>query len=320
VTPRARVVLLVAAAASAAAAVTVGAVLLQSGGDETDAAPGQPPAGAPPLLLDLGVRDDEEARALRKAEGLWGEGDRAGARALLARYDSLDAQVGAALARWPNGAVPALEALARRHPDRAVVRLNLGFALFWAGRRDEAAAAWRETRRIEPDSMLAVRAGDLLFPNFARGMPVVVLSFEPPDALDRLTPAQQLDRLRSDAVRGGAREKLLFGVALQRLGRQLSARAQYDRAAALAPRDAEAQVAAAVGRFDKERPDAAFSRLGPLARRFPGEPTVRFHLGLLLLWMGDVEDARRQLTLARTADPADPLAREAARFLERLAG
>jgi hypothetical protein len=46
---------------------------------------------------------------------------------------------------------------------------------------------------------------------------------------------------------------------------------------------------------------------------------VRFHLGLLLLWIGDLEDARRQLRLARDAGPETALGREAARFLRRLA-
>ena len=117
----------------------------------------------------------------------------------------------------------------------------------------------------------------------------------------------------------GAAEKLQYGVALQRLGRPLSARRAYDQAAALAPNDPEALVAAAVGRFDKDDPAAAFSRLGPLARRFPDAPTVRFHLGLLLLWTGAIDEAKEQLGRAAAIDPADPLAREAKRFLTRLA-
>jgi predicted Zn-dependent protease len=85
------------------------------------------------------------------------------------------------------------------------------------------------------------------------------------------------------------RAKLLYGVALQRLGRRVSAQRQFDAASRLAPADAEAQVAAAVIRFDKARPSAAFSRLGPLSRRFPRAQSVRFHLGLLLLWLARVE-------------------------------
>jgi tetratricopeptide (TPR) repeat protein len=174
--------------------------------------------------------------------------------------------------------------------------LNLGFALFWSGRREEAIAAWRQTRRIAPDSLAAVRAGDLLYPQFARGLPV----FVPGD------------------VEGEAGSRLLAGVRLQRLGKQLSARREFDAAVRLAPGEPEPLVAAAVARFDKANPSAAFSRLGPLARRFPRAPTVRFHLGLLLLWTGQLDEAKSQLARARSADPDDPLAREADRFLSRL--
>jgi Flp pilus assembly protein TadD len=108
-------------------------------------------------------------------------------------------------------------------------------------------------------------------------------------------------------------------VALQRLGRPLSAQRQYEAAMRLAPRDPEPIVAAAVARFDKDDLSASFSRLGPLARRYPHAPTVRFHLGLMLLWIGRPAEARRQLALAVKAGPRTPLGREAKRFLDRLA-
>ena len=44
------------------------------------------------------------------------------------RYRSTEARVGLALARWPDGSVPALTALVREQPRSALVRLNLGFA------------------------------------------------------------------------------------------------------------------------------------------------------------------------------------------------
>ena len=75
-------------------------------------------------------------------------------------------------------------------------------------------------------------------------------------------------------------------------------------------------MADAVGRYDKGNPAASFSRLGPLSRRFPEAATVRFHLGLLLLWQRDVREATRQLQLARAAQPGSKIAREATRFLD----
>jgi tetratricopeptide (TPR) repeat protein len=150
-----------------------------------------------------------------------------------------------------------------------------------------------------------------------------VPSFRPPPGLSRLEPPDQLASLERSARGNDARAKLLYGLALQRLGHRISARREYDAAAQLAPRDADAQVAAAVGRFDKSRPTEAFSRLGPLTRRFPKKATVRFHLGLLLLWLaknqpGSVDEAKRQLRLAQQDEPGSRLAREAKRLLAGL--
>jgi hypothetical protein len=45
---------------------------------------------------------------------------------------------------------------------------------------------------------------------------------------------------------------------------------------------------------------------------------VRFHLGLLLLWQREVEEATRQLRLAQRAEPGSQIEREAGRFLDQL--
>jgi tetratricopeptide (TPR) repeat protein len=308
---------MVVSLAATAAVVTVGVTMLGSSGEEQrEAASVEPRAGAPPILLDLGVRTGPEAQALRRAAGLHARGKRAEAARVFERLNSLDADVGAAMAAWPAGTVDRLEALARSYPSSALVQLHLGFARFWSRQDAAAVTAWRAAERIEPDSASAVRADDVLHPDSPPGLPVFVPSFGPPRELARLGPVQQLDALwrGSRTVRG----KLLYGVALQRLGKPLSARRQFDEAAALAPSNAEAQVAAAVARFDKDDPSRAFSRLGPLARRFPGASTVRFHLGLLLLWIGRVDEAKAQLFRARALEPRTPIGREANRFLERL--
>jgi hypothetical protein len=77
-------------------------------------------------------------------------------------------------------------------------------------------------------------------------------------------------------------------------------------------------VADAIGRYEKSNPAAAFSRLGPLTRRFPSAASPRFHLGVLLLWQKDVAEAERQLELARRAEPGSRIAGEAARFLRAI--
>ncbi len=78
-----------------------------------------------------------------------------------------------------------------------------------------------------------------------------------------------------------------------------------------------AKVADAIGRFDKDDPSQAFSRLGPLADA-DENGLVRYHLGLALSWLGQVEEAIRQLRLAREADPDGFYGREAERLLDRL--
>jgi tetratricopeptide (TPR) repeat protein len=320
VTPRARVFGLVALAATGAAGATVGVTLLTTRGEHRSAPtttsrtrPG------PPLFLDLGVRTDPEARALRRAAGLYQSGRRARAAAIFRRHRSLEAQVGAALAAWP-GTLPRLERLARSHPGSGAVQLNDGFALLQSGRPQAARAAWQRAKRAEPDSMYAIEADNFLHPNLAPGLPPFVPDFPSPPELARLSPPRQLTFLAARASHGGFRDKILYGVALQNLGRPRSAERQFRAAAALAPGDPEARTAAAVGLFEKDDPALAFGRLGPLTRLFPRAATVRFHLGLLLLWIGRAEQGKRELRLTRQEAPGSRLAREAGRFLARLGG
>ena len=320
---RTRIFVIAGAAAVVAAGATVALAVITSSDEGAQPRAEMPLEGAPPLALDLGVRDDPEARALRRAEGLLDEKRRAAARRIFARYDSSEAQVGAAIAAWPDSSLAAIERLADERPRDALVLLHLGYANLWAGKSEDAAAAWRRAARAQPDSASAQRADDALHPGFPPGQPLFVPSFPAPRGLQRLRPPAQLASLARAARRDDPRAKLLYGVALQRLGHRISARRQYDAAARLAPRNADAQVAAAVGRFDKGRPAAAFSRLGPLARRFPDAATVRFHLGLMLLWLarnqpGSVEEGKRQLRLARAEEPGSRLAREAKQLLDGL--
>jgi hypothetical protein len=167
--------------------------------------------------------------------------------------------------------------------------------------------------------MYAVRAGDFLHPELpVPGLPAFVPSSAGPAGLAQLGPPEQYELLRRRANGGDVSDILRFGAALQRLGRPVSARREFERAAALAPSDPETLTAVAVGLFDKDRPAQAFSQLGPLSRRFPQAATVRFHLGLLLVWLGQIESAKRQFRLARDAEPGSVPAKQAAEFLRRL--
>jgi tetratricopeptide (TPR) repeat protein len=273
--------------------------------------------GAPLLKLDLGLRSDPEARALARAVSLYGAGKRREAGAIFRRYDSVEAQIGAAFADWPVSTLARLQALAGQYPRSAVVRLNLGLAQLWDGRVDEAAVSWRAAKRLQPDTPTAVTADGLLHPNFAPGLPPFTPTEALPAALAKLPAQQQLDALKRDAE-AAPKARLLYGAALQRIGRPLSAERQFRLAAEALPDDPEAQVAVAVGTFSKAQPSKAFSQLGPLAKRFPQAATVRFHLGLMLLWMADVKDARLQLQKTIQLAPAGPLAPSARAFLARL--
>jgi tetratricopeptide (TPR) repeat protein len=312
---RGRIFAVVALAAVIASGVVVVGVLATR-----DDVPPTPKArsGRAPLSLDLAVRTDPEARALRQALRLYAAKRYADARAIFRRYGSLEAQVGTALTERPTDAATRLQQLEAEHQRSSLVALHLGLALYWLRRNDEALTAWRQAAQLQPDTPYAVRAGDFLHPRFAPGLPRFVPSFRTPSRIRALPPAQQLAALRRAAAAGGAREKLLYGVALQQLDRPLSAERQFAAAARLAPDDPDARVAAAVGRFDKAQPAAAFSRLGPLTRVFPHAQSVRFHLGLLLLWSAQVTEARKQLAEARAEGPTTALGRQATQYLGAL--
>jgi tetratricopeptide (TPR) repeat protein len=320
---------IVTAVAALAAAATVGGALLQDRAGRVEGeAHGQTTTEArsarKPPALELAVRDrdDSEARALRAAERLYEMGRKDEARerfeALAARRsDSVPAAVGAAVAAWPERTIERLEQLLGRVPDSAVARLNLGLALAAEGELERAKEQWRQAERREPDAPAALSAEDLLSPESPPGRPTFVL----PPQLRRGLPGRGFEerlRVLEKASAAGPAALLRYGSALEQIGHRVSARRAYDRAVALAPDDLRARVAAAVVRFDKDAPATAFSRLGPLAAEYPNAPVVRFHLGLMLLWLPNVEEARRQFRLAHTAAPRTFYGREAQHVLSRL--
>jgi tetratricopeptide (TPR) repeat protein len=314
VSPRFRIRLIVAALALAAAAIAVAGGLLLDGTEE--------PGARPLLELGLVVGDDAQTRTLRAAERAYEQGRTEDARrsfeaVLRSDPSSLEASVGAAVAAWPADTVGRLRRLAEDHPDSALVRLHLGLALYAEGESDEAEAEWREAERGEPDTPAALRAEDLLHPEMAPGRPFFFPSTPARPAIERLPASQQLQALARRAEEGDVRDLLAYGVALQRAGRPLSAQDAFDEALAREPENLDAQVAVAVARFDKDAPERAFSRLGPLARDHPRAGVVRFHLGVLLLWIRAVDEARRQLEIAARTEGF--YAREARALLARVA-
>ena len=316
---RLRTYLLVALAAAGTAALVVVTVAFTRTSPHAAAGTTTATTGrAPALVLDLGLRTDPEAVALRRANRLYSAGRRRAAGRIFARYGSVEAQVGSAVAAWPNDTLARLDELAMRHPSSGIVLLHLGLAEVASGKTKEAEAAWRKALSRDPDTEAAVQSESLLHPRFAPGRPPFVPSFGVPVAVARLSPARQLAALEQSAGGRSVKAKLLYGSALQRLGRPVSAERQFAAAASLAPNDPEAQTAAAVGLFSKAKPEVAFSRLGPLAPRFPRSQSVRFHLGELLLWIGQLDKARQELRLALGEGRTTPLGKTAAEFLAKL--
>jgi tetratricopeptide (TPR) repeat protein len=318
VSPRARTRLVVTTIALAAAGIAAGVAAVSRGDDV--AAP-----QAPPLELGVTLAATQLDRDLIAAERSYDRGNRELAlrrfeSALARNPSSVEAQVGAAVAAWPKGTVQKLEAVVGRHPSSGVARLHLGLARFADGDEVGAVEEWRQAKRRDPDSPSALRAEDLLHPEMPPGRPFFLLAETPEQGdLASLAPGRQLDELERRAKAGGVDEWLLYGSVLQRLGRTVSAREAFDRAVEHDPESIEAQTAAAVARFDKDDPSLAFSRLGPLASSNPESPVVRFHLGYMLLWLNQLDEARSQLEAAEQAAPTTVYGREAGRLLERLA-
>jgi tetratricopeptide (TPR) repeat protein len=323
VSPRTRIRLIVGVAALAAAGIAVGATLMGRGGGGETSAIEPKQRGAPGLQLSVLLRNDAEARGLRQAERAYDSGNRTAARAQFATLlekdpNSLEAAVGAAVAGWPDATLLRLRQLAAEHPGSALVHLHLGLALYAAGDDRGAAAQWRQALQVEPDTPSALRAEDLLHPDMAPGRPYFYPSFAPTMDLGKDSAAAQLEALRRQAAKGGVKANILYGVALQRVGRSVSAHEAFGHALELDPESLDAKVADAVGRFDKAAPAEAFSRLGPLAEAHPRSALVRFHLGLLLLWIRDVDGARKQLQSAVDADRGGFYGKEARALLSRL--
>jgi tetratricopeptide (TPR) repeat protein len=317
-----RIVLVVALAAVAAAAAVVGATLLQTRGESTTVpdAVTKPRPGRPPLELALGVANGPEARALRQAQQLYDRGNVAAAQPIFARYGSLEARIGSAFVAWSGDGFETVQGLAAAHPRSALVLLHLGLADYWKGRNADAVAAWGKTARVGADSPYGVEAVDLLHPNLKiPGLPPIVTGLALPKAIEKLPAADQLLTLRRAAARPDVDAKLLYGSALWTLERPLSAERELAAAARLAPDDAVARTAAAVALFSKTNPTRAFARLGPLTAVFPHSAVVEFHLGVLLLYIGENAKAAKHLHAAVADGPRSPYAKPARTLLASLA-
>ena len=203
----------------------------------------------------------------------------------------LGAEIRRAFADWPDGSLATLERLGQQNPRSPLVQLYRGIGLFWAGYTNDAGAALERAKKLGRDTRWELAADNILHPQYFTNYPI-------------FTP------VRPNAL-------LSRGSRLQAQGHQHSAERVYQAAARRAPADDEAQVAAAVGLFDKDDLTPAFSHLGPLTRRFPRSQSVRFYLGLLLAWTGQRDPSCAQFRRTVALGRATELGRSARAFLAK---
>ena len=209
------------------------------------------------------------------------------------------AAVRAAFAHSPKAAAQILEPISQRAPKDPVVQFNFGTALFCAGYGVDAAQAYRQAKKAGYDTYYEMRADEILHPQYFQPEDGLYPIFQPqhPNPLLIQGRAHAAPRARSTPPRSSTRGPL-----------------------ACSPDNDEAQVAAAVGRFDEDDLSASFSRLGPLVKRFPHSQSVRYHLGLLLAWTGQREQAIKEFRLAQALNPTSTLGQQSAAFLNGLTG
>ncbi|MEZ5099117.1 MAG: hypothetical protein R3C15_04815 [Thermoleophilia bacterium] len=319
--PRLRVLVVVAVCVIAAAGAAVAVAFNGRGpGGQAEG----PREGNPPLALDVALDDPRTARALVEAERLYNDGRLEDARiafdAILVRQpDLLEARVGDAVARWPAGTVARLRGLLDTSPESALVRLHLGLALFWERQDGQAVESWQAALEVEPDSPAALRAENLLHPDMPLFRPIFVPDLDLPAEAQGKPLGEQLGILERRATASdSADDWLIYGTALQRASRPISAEEAFGRAVGADPARVDAQVARIVAQFTKDDPSASFSQLGPLAGQHPDEPVIRYHLGLMLLWLRQVTQAETELEQARDAAPGTFYAQQAQTLLDRL--
>jgi tetratricopeptide (TPR) repeat protein len=318
-----RVVLSVGLAALAAAVAVVGATLLQTRG-ETTTVPGavtRARSGPPVLQLEFGTRSDSEARALFQAETLFDRDHQiAQAAAIFRRYHSVEALLGSAFTSWRGpSSLDSVQKLVAAHPNNPAALLNLGWADYQAGHNADAASAWRRAAALYPDSPYGVDAENALHGG-PQGLPPIVTGLAPPKPIARLPAAAQLAALKRVAAGGDARAKLLYGTFLwNALRMPVSAERELAAAAKLAPHDPLVRAAAAVALFSKANPTPAFAQLGPLTAVFPHSAAVQFHLGALLVYIGEYGKAAKHLRAAIAYGPHSPYVKDARTLLASLA-
>ena len=311
----------IAAVASLAAAVrvAVGRAASPRHRRRNDAATASKPRpGRPPLSLALGFRTDAEARDLAQGQALYAHGRRRLPLAL--RQARLAGGEGRARLR----PVARRVARPRSSSSRSSIpgsRSCSSISVLRACGRTRAIPSRpgvRRSRRSRTRRTRSSRATSCTPISRAASRRSSRPSARPrPSRACR--PRGSSRRSGHHAERGGLREQLLYGVGLQRVGRPVSAARVFDRAARSLPERRRGTGRSRCRPVRQGRARARVRAPRPAHPRLPrGRSTVRFHLGVLLLWTGRIDWPSTSSGSPRHAQPGSPLAREAERYLETI--
>ena len=90
------------------------------------------------------------------------------------------------------------------------------------------------------------------------------------------------------------------------------------KAVEASPTAVSPRVALAVLSFDKDRPAASMGQLGPMLQQDEGNTEIRFHVGLLSLWVGPDDPGAGRVPAGAAGGPARPV-RQAVAVVHRQA-
>lgn len=210
-----------------------------------------------------------------------------------------------------------------QEPDSADDLNNLGLALLRLERFDEAAEYFERTRTVDPaypnaaqnlaethrkqgryeaaaEAYREVLAIDADFPLAHAGLGETLFHLERYD--ESLTALQRALTLQPNLPMAGTLHRL-GGRSAQALGRP-DAAGFYERALAIAPRDAESLNRLAMLHFGEERYAEALTRYRALLEILPEDAQTHANLGATLFRLGRLDEAIRSFERAVALDPA----------------
>jgi tetratricopeptide (TPR) repeat protein len=324
---------------TAVAVATFTVVLATRGGDAaapaaTSAAPADPLPGSPPIALpaiaDVPATSTATAIAARVAKdpgrpdlqlalgaARLAAGDAAGADVAFraaAALGSDEARVARAVAAYdptrPDDTIGLLATLSATPALQSFAQYQIGVVQVWAGRRPAAVETLEHVRDAAPESFYGVKADDLLHPDYRPGYPFFLPSPTAPDGATLASLAAA-----AAARPGDVDAQLQLGSMYLLDGRRADALKAFQKGFAASPESVAAQVALAVGSFSKDSPAVSVGKIGPLVRDNPDDPLPRFHLALLLYWIGLKEKGRAEMSQVLAEQPDSVYGRFAAAFV-----